>query len=203
MNAVHPDFIVLGGDVTDEGTSRESMIKVFEELGTLNSTYGTYFIYGNHDRQPKVGDYRDGTKPYSNDELVSVIKKNNIKILEDDSVVINNDIVLVGRKDAGHGNDIKRASIFDLVNDNKFVLVLDHQTLDECNVSKVADLMISGHTHGGQIFPYGLVTDLSGKPNYGLYSYGTMKEIVSSGFCGWGIPLRNECPCEYVVVKVN
>lgn len=210
MNAVHPDFIVLGGDVTDEGTSRESMIKVFEELGTLNSTYGTYFIYGNHDRQPKVGDYREGTKPYSNDELVSVIKENNITILEDDSVVINNDIVLVGRKDAGHGNDIKRAAISDLVNNlsvsknsGKFVLVLDHQPLDEGNVSKVADLMISGHTHGGQIFPYGLVTNLSGKPNYGLYSYGTMKEIVSSGFCGWGIPLRNECPCEYVVVKVN
>lgn len=209
MEKIHPDFIVLGGDITDEGTSRESMKKVFKELGTLNSTYGTYFIYGNHDRQPKVGDYRNGTKPYSNVELSSVIKGNNIKILEDSSIVINDDIVVIGRQDAGHGNNIKRAAICDLVNNlssknkNKFVLVLDHQPLDENNVSKIADLMISGHTHGGQIFPYGLVTDLSGKPNYGLYSFGAMKEIVSSGFCGWGIPLRNECPCEYVVINVN
>ena len=85
-----------------------------------------------------------------------------------------------------------------------FIILLDHQPLDEKNNSENgADLQISGHTHGGQIFPYGLVKELQGEYTYGKYQIGNMIEIVSSGLCGWGIPLRNEAPCEYVIININ
>ncbi|MDO5850360.1 MAG: metallophosphoesterase [Methanobacteriaceae archaeon] len=207
MNDIHPDIIVLGGDIADERTSKESMKEAFKELGKLNSSYGTYFVYGNHDEQPNERDYIDGTKPYTNNELISAIEDNGIVILEDSKVKINNDLILIGRDDAGHGNTNQREDVKDLLKTSdlsKFIIVLDHQPLDEVNNSKLGcDLQIAGHTHGGQIFPYGLVTDIQGKANYGVYSFGEMKEIVSSGFCGWGIPLRNENPCEYVVIHIN
>jgi len=41
----------LCGDIVEEGTTRESMQEAFQVLGKLESTYGTYFVYGNHDRQ--------------------------------------------------------------------------------------------------------------------------------------------------------
>ncbi len=207
MNSIHPDIIVLGGDIADEGTSKLGMEDAFKELGMLNSTYGTYFVYGNHDEQPNEHDYRNGTKPYTNDELIETILYNGIVILEDSRVKINNDLVLIGRDDAGHGNTNKRVDVKDLLKESdlsKYIIVLDHQPLDEVNNSKIGcDLQIAGHTHGGQIFPYGLVTEIQGKPNYGLYNFGEMKEIVSSGFCGWGVPIRNENPCEYVVIHIN
>lgn len=207
MNKTHPDLIILGGDITDERTSKSSMEEVYRELGSLSSTYGTFFIFGNHDRQPKIADYENGTKSYSNDELTAVIEENGIKILADDKITVNKDIILVGREDAGHGNTNNRLSSLELLNntDSKsFIILLDHQPLDEKNNSENGvDLLISGHTHGGQIFPYGLVKEIQGQYTYGKYQIGNMIEIVSSGLCGWGIPLRNEARCEYVIINVN
>ena len=207
MNKTHPDLIILGGDITDERTSKSSMEEVYRELGSLSSTYGTFFIFGNHDRQPKIADYENGTKSYSNDELTAVIEENGIKILADDKITVNKDIILIGREDAGHGNTNNRLSSLELLNntDSKsFIILLDHQPLDEKNNSENGvDLLISGHTHGGQIFPYGLVKEIQGQYNYGKYKIGNMIEIVSSGLCGWGIPLRNEARCEYVIINVN
>ena len=207
MNKTHPDLIILGGDITDERTSKSSMEEVYRELGSLSSTYGTFFIFGNHDRQPKIADYENGTKSYSNDELTAVIEENGIKILADDKITVNKDIILIGREDAGHGNTHNRLNSLELLNntDSKsFIILLDHQPLDEKNNSENGvDLLISGHTHGGQIFPYGLVKEIQGQYTYGKYQIGNMVEIVSSGLCGWGIPLRNEARCEYVIINVN
>ena len=207
MNNTHPDLIILGGDLTDERTSKSSMEEFYREIGSLNSTYGTFFIFGNHDKQPKISDLENGTRSYSNNELTNIIEENGIEILADEKIIINEDILLVAREDAGHENTNIRLSSLELLNntDSKdFIILLDHQPLDEENNSKNGvDLQLSGHTHGGQLFPYGIVTELLGQHSYGKYQIGNMIEIVSSGFCGWGIPLRNEAPCEYVIININ
>lgn len=51
INALDPDLIVLDGDIVEEGTSKSSMQGAFQVLGGLRSTFGTYLVYGNHDRQ--------------------------------------------------------------------------------------------------------------------------------------------------------
>ena len=87
---------------------------------------------------------------------------------------------------------------------SKYIVVLDHQPVEyEENAQEGVDLQLSGHTHGGQVFPYGMIYDLSDRLNYGEYEIKDMKQIVSSGLTGWGWPMRNEAKCEYVLININ
>ena len=207
MNNLKPDIVVLGGDIVDERTTKESMQEIFEELGKINSTYGTYYIFGNHDRQPYAIDYENGNRTFTDSDLNQTIEKNKIKILNDNKITINNDIVLVGRSDAEWEDTIDRIDVNEILNESdlsKYIVVLDHQPVEyEENAQEGVDLQLSGHTHGGQVFPYGMIYDLSGRLNYGEYEIKDMKQIVSSGLTGWGWPMRNEAKCEYVLININ
>ena len=207
MNNLKPDIVLLGGDIVDERTTKDSMQEIFEELGKINSTYGTYYIFGNHDRQPYTSDYENGNRTFTDSDLNQSIEKNGIKILNDDKITINNDIVLVGRSDAEWEDSINRTDVNEILNESdlsKYIVVLDHQPVEyEENAQEGVDLQLSGHTHGGQVFPYGMIYDLSGRLNYGEYEIKDMKQIVSSGLTGWGWPMRNEAKCEYVLININ
>ena len=207
MNNLKPDIVVLGGDIVDERTTKDSMQEIFEELGKINSTYGTYYIFGNHDRQPYTSDYENGNRTFTDSDLNQSIEKNRIKILNDDKITINNDFVLVGRSDAEWEDSINRTDVNEILNESdlsKYIVVLDHQPVEyEENAQEGVDLQLSGHTHGGQVFPYGMIYDLSDRLNYGEYEIKDMKQIVSSGLTGWGWPMRNEAKCEYVLININ
>ncbi|WP_346661664.1 metallophosphoesterase [uncultured Methanobrevibacter sp.] len=207
MNNLKPDIVVLGGDIVDERTTKEDMQEIFEELGKINSTYGTYYIFGNHDRQPYAIDYENGNRTFTDSDLNQTIEKNKIKILNDNKITINNDIVLVGRSNAEWEDTIDRIDVNEILNESdlsKYIVVLDHQPVESKeNAQEGADLQLSGHTHGGQVFPYGMIYDLSGRLNYGEYEIKDMKQIVSSGLTGWGWPMRNEAKCEYVLININ
>ena len=207
MNNLKPDIVLLGGDIVDERTTKDSMQEIFEELGKINSTYGTYYIFGNHDRQPYTSDYENGNRTFTDSDLNQSIEKNRIKILNDDKITINNDFVLVGRSDAEWEDSINRTDVNEILNESdlsKYIVVLDHQPVEyEENAQEGVDLQLSGHTHGGQVFPYGMIYDLSGRLNYGEYEIKDMKQIVSSGLTGWGWPMRNEAQCEYVLININ
>ena len=207
MNNLKPDIVVLGGDIVDERTTKEDMQEIFEELGKINSTYGTYYIFGNHDRQPYAIDYENGNRTFTDSDLNQTIEKNKIKILNDNKITINNDIVLVGRSDAEWEDTIDRIDVNEILNESdlsKYIVVLDHQPVESKeNAQEGADLQLSGHTHGGQVFPYGMIYDLSDRLNYGEYEIKDMKQIVSSGLTGWGWPMRNEAKCEYVLININ
>ena len=202
INALHPDVIVLGGDVVEEGTSKESMEEAFRVLGELKSVYGTYYIYGNHDRQSyKVA----SSRAYTEGELEEAITGNGIEILCDCSVTLGEDLVLAGREDVGAAyGRVPVADLLLVAERERFLLVVDHQPVDvEENASEGVDLLLSGHTHAGQIFPAGYLIDLSGGMRYGLYRKGACRVIVSSGEAGWGFPIRTQGRCEYVVVHLR
>ena len=206
INDLKPDIVVLGGDICDDRTPKESMKEVFKEFGTINSTYGTYYVYGNHDRQPYATDYENGNRTYTDEELEHAITSSGIKILEDEKATINDDIVLVGRSDAGWDEYLARTNVSEIIDESdlsKYLIVLDHQPLDQNETSQFADLQISGHTHGGQVFPYAVLYNVMGIYTYGEYDFGDMKQIVSSGLTGWGWPIRNEAKCEYVLININ
>jgi predicted MPP superfamily phosphohydrolase len=207
MNNLKPDIVVLGGDIVDERTTKDSMEEIFEELGKINSTYGTYYIFGNHDRQPYSTDYENGNRTFTDSDLNQSIEENGIKILNDNKITINDDIVLVGRSDAAWEDSVNRIDVDEILNESdlsKYLIVLDHQAVeDEENAKEDIDLQLSGHTHGGQMFPYGMMYDLTGRLNYGEYEFGDMKQIISSGLTGWGWPMRNEAKCEYVLININ
>ena len=94
INDLKPDIVILGGDIVDERTSNSQMKEVFKELSKINPTYGTYYIFGNHDTQPSQTDYENGNRTFTDAELNQTIRKNGITILNDEKTTINGDRVL-------------------------------------------------------------------------------------------------------------
>lgn len=202
MNAEAPDIVILGGDIVEEDTSKEAMQEVFQILGGLENTYGIYYVYGNHDRQPYTEQ-----RSYTDEELENAILENQITILEDSYEVINDELILAGRADAAWGNSSNRASVEEILADvdrEKYIIMADHQPIEaEENNAQGVDLELSGHTHAGQLWPVGVLSELTGVLNYGEYQEENCKVIVSSGFTGWGYPIRTEEHCEYVLINVT
>lgn len=202
ISSEKPDIVVLDGDIVDENTTLEQMQSAFKILGGINSKYGIYYTYGNHDKN------NYSSKPnYTVDKLADTIRENKIYILEDDTAVVNNEIALIGRADRGDGNE-KRQKISELTSslDKKQEwIVLDHQPSDYENVRKAGcDIVLSGHTHAGQIWPAGLIASLFhfDELNYGKIKQGNLNAVVTSGIAGWGYPIRTERHSEYVVLNI-
>ena len=164
-----PDFILLGGDITDEHTKADEMRRIYEKFGAIGIP--VYFIYGNHDRQD-YGDYLGGIK-YSPEELENAIKGNGLKILRDEVEIISDDLVILGREDVSAGD--KRYSVADLPDLPKdaYIVCVDHSPYQEDDIRATgADLQLSGHTHAGQFFPLQYVYRLGVNNIYGDYKLG-------------------------------
>ena len=83
------------------------------------------------------------------------------------------------------------------------MLSIDHSPFEYADIiATKADLQISGHSHAGQLFPLKTIYNLGGFNAYGKYHHGDTDVFVSSGFSGWGVPLRTEVRSEYVVVNL-
>lgn len=201
INAENPDIIILGGDIVEEGTSREAMQEVFAQLGKLNSTYGSYYIFGNHDRQTY-----SSHPAYSRKELWRTIEDNGITVLSQQYNVIHSELVLAGMEDLSvyRGADRPPLSEFlDPEDAGKLIIVADHQPNRwESHKEGGMDLQLSGHTHAGQIWPIGHFLELAGGLSYGEYHLDGCTAIVSSGFAGWGYTLRTSEHSEYVVIDI-
>jgi hypothetical protein len=201
-----PDLVILAGDIVEEGTSKEEMQEIFRVLGNIDNTYGCYYVYGNHDKQPYTTD-----RTYTDEELEQAIQGSGIQILKDQYVKIGDDLILAGRDDAAWGNTSGRKSTEELLSGiseeekkERYVIVADHQPIEsEENSGAGVDLQLSGHTHAGQIWPIGYFTEMAGTLNYGEYLRGQCKVAVSSGVAGWGYAFRTQEHCEYVTVQLK
>ena len=202
IEAEQPDMLLLAGDIFDESTERAEMERAAEILGGVKSTYGTFFVFGNHD--PNL--YRP-RPAYTAEELRETLEKNGVTVLEDEIRELGDSVLLIGRKDASTGGN--REEIGDLVSGRdpeKLWILMDHQPrgLDE-NAEAGIDIQISGHTHAGQMWPTGPVMEWAGvnEMNYGLRYMGDTAVIVSSGIAGWGYPMKTGGPCEYLIIEVS
>lgn len=206
IQAQQPDILILAGDIVEENTSKESMEEIFSMVGKIHPTYGNYYVYGNHDTQP----YTDEPS-YTERDLSVTIQENGIRILNDRYIEIGDDLILVGRGDAAWGNTSGRKSTQEILSplsakdrEEKYIIVADHQPIEaQENAAAGADLELSGHTHAGQIWPIGHITEMRGELNYGMYQQGPCKVIVTSGVAGWGYPFRTQGHCEYVIIDLQ
>ena len=92
------------------------------------------------------------------------------------------------------------------VDPSRYVIVLDHQPNDyDAEAASEMDLVLSGHTHGGHIFPAGLIGKLSGANdrNYGTETRGSTAFVVTSGISGWGIPYKTFTISEFVIIDIE
>lgn len=200
INKTNPDIVVVTGDYVDDDTSLEDMKKACEGLGALKTKYGVYFAYGNHDKG--YFDYRG----YNNEDLKIELAKNDVTILEDEGLDIVGNIYLFGRRDKHEKNRQSADYFMKNIDQNKYVIVLDHQPNDYKNESEAnIDLVISGHTHGGQVFPLQIVDKIFGANNqiYGIEERKNTTFIVSSGIGDWRVKFKTGALAEYVVIDIK
>ncbi len=204
IGELNPSFVVLAGDIVDENTSKEEMKNAFAILGKIKSEYGVFFIYGNHDKSRYYGNQN-----YSVSELEKAIDDANIIPLVDESYTINDELILFGRDDLSFPKGESRLTSSELLKDvdtNKYLLLVDHHPADLKENAKAGfDLQLSGHTHGGQIFPTGLFSEWFNinSMNYGYRKIDNLNIIVSSGMGGWSYPFRTGTHSEYVIVNIK
>ena len=206
ISSQKPHLLLLGGDIVDESTTLEDMKELFKIFGDVDTVYGTFFVYGNHDDLGFSGSRGN----YTDADLRNAILDAGITLLEDDVVNIGTDLALVGRLDSSYkGKDKERRQSIDSllsgVDKEKFILVLDHQPVEyEEKEQGGVDLSVSGHTHAGQIWPLGVFTTIvaNNEDSYGLTKSGSFHAIVSSGIAGWGFPIKTAESAEYLMITV-
>lgn len=194
----NPEFILLGGDIVDDYSTKQNMETIFQKIGSLGIP--TYYIYGNHDRQ------RTGLKlapKFSPEELASAIESNGIKILCDSTALIDEDIVLLGREDATEASR-KKAEELPGVPSERYLIYLDHAPFYSEEVKALSpDLQLSGHTHAGQLFPLGLMYIPAIHYVVGDYKTDSGHLYVSPGISGWFAPARTQSQCSYELIHLK
>ena len=94
------------------------------------------------------------------------------------------------------------------VDKDDFILVLDHQPKEyKENEANGTDLLLSGHTHGGQIWPGNIIFNIL-KFDDAVYGEtvgenGSFRAFVTSGVAGWGYPVKTAAPAEYVIIDIT
>ena len=196
-----PDIVMIAGDFVDDDSCRADMIRACRALGELKTEYGVYFIFGNHDKG-----YYESSRDFSEDDLRDELEKNGVVVLEDETVDIQDFMTIIGRQDKREEERLGIRELTEKSDSTKFSLVLDHQPNDyENEAASGADLVFSGHTHGGHVWPAGPIGVLLGANDkvYGTETRGTTQFIVTSGISGWAIPFKTCTVSEYVVIDVK
>ncbi|MBO6158055.1 MAG: metallophosphoesterase [Firmicutes bacterium] len=200
INQENADVLVIVGDFVDDDTPKEDMLTACEALGNVRTKYGIYFVYGNHDKG--YYQYRD----FTSQELRNALAQNGVTILEDETVLLENGLTIIGRQDRTASGRASAPSLTADLDRNRYLLMLDHQPNDYSQeAASEADLVLSGHTHGGHIFPVGQIGIWMGANDktYGYEMRGQTGFIVTSGISGWAVPIKTGTFSEYVVIDIT
>lgn len=198
VNALEPDLIAVAGDLVD-GPVKHLRDDV-APFADLRARHGVYFVTGNHD-------YYSGADPW----LVEV-KRLGMKPLRNERITIRHGdahFELAGVDDhrgdlfgPGHGEDVPTALAGRDPEDAVVLLAHDPSTFPAA-VEADVDLQLSGHTHGGQIWPFNLLVRAAVGFVAGHYRRGKSQLLVSCGTGYWGPPMRVRAPAEIIEVTLR
>lgn len=195
------DILAVTGDLIDENTSREEMLRCCAAFSGKCTVDAIFYIAGNHDVYEGMA--------FSEEELFEALKANGVTVLRDDVVLMPNGYYVVGRKDA---SEIRKSmqELLEEVDPTKYTIVLDHQPNDFNRESKAgADLVLAGHMHGGYLFPMRLaaplLTGFFGDSDRvaGRETRIRATFIVSSGAGTWGCSFKTGAISEYVIIDIS
>jgi hypothetical protein len=197
VNTLDADLVVITGDLVD-GSVADLRDQV-AVLATLKSKHGVYFVTGNHE-------YYSGA-----DAWIAELTRLGIRTLRNERVTIgagDDSFDLAGVDDwsakrfgGDHGADLARAVAGR--DERRELVLLAHQPKQILEAEKHGvGLQLSGHTHGGQIFPWGLFVRLDQPYVAGLAQHGASQIYVSCGTGFWGPPMRVAAPAEISVVEL-
>lgn len=214
INALNPDVVVIAGDIFDnEYDALEDPEKLIEILQGIESKYGTYACYGNHDIAEKIlagftfGGQTD--EKVSDTRMDSFLEKAGITLLRDEYVMIEDQIYLYGRPDAERpGRGIRERKTAEEITEKmdltKSVIVLDHEPRELQELADAGvDVDLCGHTHDGQLFPGNITTGLMWENSFGYLKKNDMHNIVTSGVGIFGPFMRVGTIAEVVSVDIK
>lgn len=189
-NAQKPDLILLSGDIIDD--EPQKIADVARLLEDLKARDGVYFVTGNHEFY--IG-YR---------RAVDMLTGAGFHLLENDGADFS-DLFVAGVPDvtaqafSGKKADARKA--FSKAKDGQFRLLISHTPTDFKD-GAAYDLQVAGHTHGGQIFPFHILTKLYNPYLSGLYEKGSMRVYVTNGAGQWGPQMRFLAEPEITVIRL-
>lgn len=199
INDLKPDLVCIAGDIFDNDYyAIHAPDKTADLLKNITSEYGVYASLGNHDGGDTLN------------EMLDFLERSNIKVLNDEQVMIDSRLILVGRLDAspigGYG-EMRRKDLSEIMagtHGDLPVVVMDHNPANIDAYGNEADLVLSGHTHRGQIFPGNLFTKVMFAADYGHYQKDSSSPhlVVSSGAGTWGMPMRVGTNSEIVYIEL-
>lgn len=196
INSLEPDIVLLAGDIVDEDIKPVIKNNLGESLKNIKSKYGVFGITGNHEFIGGV------------DEACEYLSEHNINMLRDTVVRIEGSFYLAGREDKSikqfTGRDRKSLNhILNEIDKTLPIIVMNHQPtqLDEA-VENFADLHLSGHTHHGQLWPFGFITENIYEISRGYLQKNQTHFFVSTGAGTWGPPIRLGNRPEIVNIKL-
>lgn len=183
VNALCPDLVCITGDIfSDTLRPIAAPGALADVLSGLRARFGVFACLGNHDAGEE-------------DEMTSFLARAGIRVLIDEALFPAANVSLIGRSDATPGGvSAKRPPIGEcLVGTDplQYRIVLDHQPgAVEATSRAGADLLLCGHTHGGQFFPIRLFIEKRFPFCTGLHRYGTMTVSVNPGSGAGAPPIR-------------
>ena len=198
VNALRPDLIAVTGDLVD-GNVRHVGDEVAPFAG-LRAAHGVYFVTGNHDHYSGVDPWVErvialGMRPLRNQRVAIGDGAASFELagVEDHHAHLVSDAYRSDLEAALAGRDPARPVV---------LLAHDPLTFKEA-ARRGVDLQLSGHTHGGQIWPFRYLVRLSTPFVAGYYRRGDAQLYVSRGSGFWGPPLRLFAPAEIVEVTIS
>jgi len=196
VNALKPDVVVITGDLVDIDISKAEA--PLSELQELDSKYGTFFIVGNHE-------YFHGIE-----KIIYRVKSLGIRVLENENVYIGEDgegFNLAGVYDVfGYRAKHHMPDLYQALKNKKNAptVLLAHQPRYIEEVGSGVDLVLSGHTHGGQLYPFKFLVKLQQPYISGLHQHTKSLQIyVNKGTGFWGPPMRLGASSEITEITLS
>ncbi|MCL2765714.1 MAG: metallophosphoesterase [Treponema sp.] len=205
INSLKPDIVCIAGDIFNDNfnliRNPDRAVSLFRNI---DSTYGVFACLGNHDGGQTLR------------QMKNFMEESNIKLLNDEYVIVDERFALFGRLDAspiGGFGDLQRQDISQTiasVGANMPVIVMEHnpshiKEYSQQGRGREADLILAGHTHSGQMFPGNLITRAMFVVDHGHYQKDAYSPhvIVTSGVSTWRPPMRIGTNNEIVSILVR
>ncbi|MCX5376377.1 metallophosphoesterase [Streptomyces sp. NBC_00091] len=191
VNRTQPDLIAIVGDLVDGDV--HDLGPAAEPLRELRARLGSYFVTGNHEYFSGAQQWVDHVR-----ELGLTPLENARRELPHFDLAGVNDIQ---GESEGHGPDFQ-AALGDRDRSRASVLLAHQPIVIDDAVRHGVDLQLSGHTHGGQLWPGKYLAELANPTVAGLERYGDTQLYVSRGAGAWGPPVRVGAPSDITVVEL-
>ncbi len=215
INELQPDVVVVAGDIFDnEFSAIYNPVRLAEILRGINSKYGVYAVYGNHDIEEDIlcgftFSDDDVTQVTSIKEMDDFIENCGFTFLYDEAILINDDFYIYGRPDEerpNFGNDsrLEAEKITEGLDLSKLIICVDHEPHDQKKLSAAGvDVDLNGHTHAGQLFPGNIIINFFWDIAYGYQHFDGIHNIVTSGVGLFGPNMRTFTKAEIAQVKIH